>query len=658
MTNQIDHNAVNVIKGLIMDGTRKANSGHPGGAMSSSDYLYILFKDYLKFNPEDDQWFDRDRFVLSAGHESMLLYSILCMCGYLNIEDLKAFRQLASRTPGHPEHHMTPGVEATTGPLGQGLGMSVGMAVAESFLRTKLGSDICDHFTYTLVSDGDLQEPIALGSAALAGGWGLGKLIVYYDSNKIQLAGPTNRADCSDYKKIFEAFCWQVIEIDGHDHDQIGKAINAGRMDDQRPTLIIGHTTMARGSATLEGSEDTHGAPFSPEEIAKTKENLGLPVNEDFYLPQDVLDHFQRRFTKLTDNAEAWKRKLDDALSSSEEIAQFWRFINSDSESRDLNLPQFEPGQKIATRKAFGSCLNNLMESMPNLMGGSADLDPSNQTVKFRESAGIFHNLNNPSGRYLPFGVREFPMGAILNGMALHGGVQGFGATFLVFSDYVRNALRMAALQMLPVVHIFTHDSFYVGEDGPTHQPIEHISSLRLIPNFNVLRPADAQESKLCLEIAFSQTKTPSAVMLTRQGVPALDLEKYPQVKQGVKRGAYILKDAENPQAIIIATGSEVHLALEAAEALSSAAIRVVSAPCLEIFEAQDDEYKESVLPGSIRKRFAIEAGSGNIWYKYVGLDGYVYSLDRFGESAPGNVLAEEFGFTDEKFTQFVRERI
>ncbi len=658
MTNQIDHKAVNVIKGLIMDGTRKANSGHPGGAMSSSDYLYILFKDFLKFNPEDDKWFDRDRFVLSAGHESMLLYSILCMCGYINLDDLKAFRQLGSRTPGHPEHHMTPGVEATTGPLGQGLGMSVGMAVAESFLRSKLGSEVCDHFTYALVSDGDLQEPIALGSAALAGGWGLGKLIVYYDSNKIQLAGPTDRADCSDYKKIFEAFCWQVIEIDGHDHDQIGKAINAGRVEDQRPTLIIGHTTMARGSASLEGSEDTHGAPFSPEEIVKTKENLGLPVDEHFYLPQDVLDHFQERFTRLTDKAEAWKRKLEDTLSSSEDIAQFWKLINSDPESRDLNLPQFDPGQKVATRKAFGSCLNNLMKSMPNLMGGSADLDPSNQTVKFRESAGIFHNINNSSGRYLPFGVREFPMGAILNGMALHGGVQGFGATFLVFSDYVRNALRMAALQMLPVVHIFTHDSFYVGEDGPTHQPIEHISSLRLIPNFNVFRPADAQESKLCIEMAFSQTATPSAVMLTRQGVPVLDLDKYPQVKEGVKRGAYILKDAENPQTIIIATGSEVHLALEAAEALAPAAIRVVSAPCLEIFEAQDDEYKESVLPGSIRKRFAIEAGSGNIWYKYVGLDGYVYSLDRFGESAPGNVLAEEFGFTGEKFTQFVRERI
>ncbi len=658
MTNQTDHRAVNIIKGLIMDGTRRANSGHPGGAMSSADFLFILFKEFLVFNPENDQWFDRDRFVLSAGHESMLLYSLLCMSGFLSMDDLKAFRQFGSRTPGHPEHHMTPGVEATTGPLGQGMAMSVGMAVAESFLRSRLGKEVCDHFTYVLVSDGDLQEPVSMGSAALAGGWGLGKLIVFYDSNKIQLAGPTERADCSDYKKIFEAFCWQVIEIDGHDHDQIRKAITAARMEDQRPTLIIGHTIMAKGSATLEGSEETHGAPFSPEEIARTKEILGLPVEQDFYLPQDILSHFQERFPSLVEKAEIWRRKLDDVLRGSDEKAGFWNFINSDPAARNLELSEFESGQNIATRKAFGTCLDKLMNSLPNLLGGSADLDPSNQTVKFREGAGLFHNITNPSGRYLAFGVREFPMGAILNGMALHGGVTGFGATFLVFSDYERNALRMSALQMLPVLHVFTHDSFYVGEDGPTHQPVEHISSLRLIPDFYVFRPADAQETRFCLELALGQTKTPSALLLTRQGVPVMDLKKFPQVIDGVRRGAYILKDVQDAEIIIIASGSEVHLAKEAAAMLAPARIRVVSAPCLEIFDAQEDDYKEKVLPAKIRKRFAVEAGRGNIWYKYVGLDGYVYSLDRFGESAPGKVLAREFGFTAEQFSRFIQDRI
>ncbi|WP_028574236.1 transketolase [Desulfonatronovibrio hydrogenovorans] len=658
MTKELDYKVVNIIKGLIMDGTRKADSGHPGGAMSSADYLYILFREFLDFNPEDDQWFNRDRFVLSAGHESMLLYSVLCMSGFLTLDDLKSFRQWGSRTPGHPEHHMTPGVEATTGPLGQGVGMSVGMAVAESFLRANLGSEICNHFTYVLASDGDLQEPISLGSAALAGGWGLGKLIVYYDSNKIQLAGPTDRADCSDYKKIFEAFCWQVIEIDGHDHDQIRKAITAAKTEEQRPTLIIGHTVMAKGSASLEGSEKTHGAPFSPEEISQTKARLSLPQDKEFYLPQDALDHFQDRFSSLIQKADHWKHRLDEVLRSSEEKTRFWNFIHAAPESRHLDFPDFEPGQNIATRKAFGSCLNALMDQLPNFLGGSADLDPSNQTVKFREGTGIFHNVTNPSGRYLPFGVREFPMGAILNGMALHGGVIGFGATFLVFSDYERNALRMAALQKLPVLHIFTHDSFYVGEDGPTHQPIEHISSLRLIPDFYVFRPADAVETKLSLGIALAQTKTPSALMLTRQGVPVLDLDKFPQVATGVEKGAYILKDVQDPEIIIIASGSEVHIAMEAASILAPSRIRVVSAPCLELFEAQDDEYKETILPGHVRKRFAIEAGRKDIWYRYVGLDGYVYGLDRFGESAPGKVLAEKFGFTAKQFAEFVKKRI
>jgi transketolase len=650
---QIDLKSVNVIKGLIMDTVHASNSGHPGGAMSSADFAYVLFREFLNFDPADAKWFNRDRFVLSAGHESALLYALLTLRGILTVDDLKAFRQFGSKTPGHPEHDMTDGVEATTGPLGQGFAMSGGMAVAETFLRAYLDAETAGHYTYALVSDGDVQEPIFLGSAALFGQWGLGRLIAYYDSNKIQLAGPTCRVDCVNYKALFESMHWQVIEIDGHDHAEIRKAILAAQAETARPTIIIGNTTMAKGCATMEGSENTHGSPLPAEEITATKAKLGLP-EEEFHLPEDVLNHFRRRFTELAAARAAWDKALAAKLADPD-FATRWKNATQPVSERTLEWPEFETGASVATRKAFGACLNAMMEQLPTLMGGSADLDPSNQTEKFRVTAGIFNATTNPAGRNLCFGVREFPMGAILNGLALHGGIVPFGATFLVFSDYERNAIRMSALQHLPVLHVFTHDSFFVGEDGPTHQPIEHVSSLRLIPNLLVLRPADARESAACMAVALKQKSRPSVLVFTRQGLPVLDLPQ--PLEEHVAKGAYVVRDPEGaaPEMLLLASGSEVHLAVEAAKALPELKIRVVSVPSMELFDEQSPEYRESVMPRAIARRVAIEAGRSDIWYKYVGLDGKVWGINQFGASAPAGVLKEKYGFTAANLVEFIK---
>ncbi|SDN79663.1 transketolase [Desulfonauticus submarinus] len=646
----LDVKTVNVIKGLIIDAIDQAKSGHPGGAMSSADFGYVLFKDFLKFDPQNPKWFNRDRFILSAGHESMLLYSLLTLIGFLSIEDLKSFRQWKSKTPGHPECDLTPGVEATTGPLGQGFSMGVGMAIAEAFLRSKLGENICNHFTYVLASDGDLQEPVVLGSASLAGKWNLGKLIVFYDSNKIQLAGPTKRCDCTDYNTLFKSFNWQVLEVNGHSHSEIKNAILQAQKETSKPTLIIGHTIMAKGCATLEGSEKTHGSPLSPEEIKATKKKLGLPEHK-FYLPKDVLEHFRSRFSELTTEVREWEKNVSNLSKEKKELFN----LITDGEKHSFTLPDFPEDKPLATRKAFGMCLNALTDQLPNLLGGSADLDPSNQTVRFRERVGLFNALTNPEGRYLAFGVREFPMGAILNGLALHGGIIPFGATFLVFSDYERNALRMSALQKLPVLHIFTHDSFYVGEDGPTHQPIEHISSLRLIPNMLVFRPADANETKYCFKEALAQKSRPSILLFTRQTLPILNEKIYPQIQDGVRKGAYILKEPkQKPEIIFIATGSEVHLALEVANKLELP-VRVISMPCMELFKEQPQSYIQSLLPSDIEKRIAFEAGRTDIWHQFIGLKGTVLGINHFGASAPANILAEEYGFTVSKALNFVQ---
>ncbi|GAB6038711.1 transketolase [Fundidesulfovibrio butyratiphilus] len=655
----LDRLAVDSIKGLVMDGVRKANSGHPGGAMSSADFAYVLFKDYLRFDPDDANWFNRDRFVLSAGHESMLLYSLLAFSGFLSVDDLKRFRQWKSRTPGHPERHATPGVEATTGPLGQGFSMAVGMAAAETMLRARLGGDIVNHHTYVLASDGDLQEPVCLGSASLAGLWGLGKLIVYYDANKVQLAGPTSRCDCANYKKVFEGFCWRVLEVDGHDRQAIGEALETARFDQEHPTLIIGHTTMAKGTANREGDFKTHGEPLPPEEIAATKRKMGLPEDKEFFIPAEALDHFRVRFPELRQNAVQWKRTFESRFEKDQEFEKTWRAIKREPANRTFSWPTFEPGTKLATRAAWGKCLDSLVEQMPLLVGGSADLDPSNQTMKFRQVTGDF-SCETPLGRNLPFGVREFPMGAVVNGIALHGGLVPFGATFLMFSDYERNALRMSALQELPALHVFTHDSFHVGEDGPTHQPIEHTSSLRLIPNMLVLRPADAGETAVCLEIALTQKTRPSCLLLTRQNLPVLDPKTYPSVTDGAKRGGYVLRDAAGgaPELILVACGSEVSLALETADLLSDLKIRVVNMPSMELFEEQPEDYKRQVLPPNVTARVAMEAGRPEMWYRYVGLDGLVIGLTHFGDSAPASELAKHYGFTPDQVAARIREHL
>ncbi|MDR3640460.1 MAG: transketolase [Humidesulfovibrio sp.] len=657
-----DQLVVNTLRGIIMDASRAANSGHPGGAMSSADFASVLYSEFLNFDPDRATWFNRDRFVLSAGHESALLYGLLHLAGFIDADDLAGFRQLGSRTPGHPEHDVTPGVEATTGPLGQGFAMAVGMAVAESFLRAKLGKNVVDHHTYVLTSDGDMQEPVVMGAASLAGLWGLGKMIAYYDSNKVQLAGPVSRVDKTDYAKVFAAMGWHVQEVDGHDRDQIRVAIKKAQAQKKKPSLIIGHTMMAKGAATREGDFGTHGEPLAPEEIAATKTGMCLNQGACFEVPPAAKAHFQVRFPELKKRAKAWQEALGRKLQKADaEFLAFWKAMNTGRSELALTMPEFEPGKKIATRQAWGACLNVLKDALPTLIGGSADLDPSNQTAKFRDAVGIY-GADNPTGRNLSFGVREFPMAAILNGLALHGGVIPFGATFLTFSDYCRNAIRMSALQKLPVLYVFTHDSFHVGEDGPTHQPIEHVASLRLIPDLIDLRPADATETALCLDVALRQPHMPSCIFLTRQGLPVLDPKEYPAVAAGVQKGGYVLKDcAGTPELILMASGSEVSLALEAAALLESEApgrkIRVVSMPSVALFEAQKPEYKESVLPSAVRKRVAIEAGRVEGWYRYVGLDGLALGLDHFGESAPAGKLAEKYGFTAPTVARKIRER-
>ncbi|WP_243363605.1 transketolase [Fundidesulfovibrio terrae] len=654
-----DRLAVNVIKGLIMDQSRKANSGHPGGPMSSADMAYVLFKEFLNYSPDDAEWFNRDRFVLSAGHESALLYALLAFRGLLTMDDLKAFRQWKSRTPGHPEVHVTPGVEATTGPLGQGFSMAVGMATAECMLRARLGQDICEHFTYALASDGDLQEPVALGSASLAGRWGLGKLIVLYDANQIQLSGPTKVCDCANYKTVFEGLCWHVIEIDGHDHEAIRKAIAQAKAETKRPTLIIGHTVIAKGTATREGDFETHGSPLPAEEIAATKKKLGLPEDKSFYLPEEAVEAFRARVPELRAMAAGWNKTFEAKLDKDQAFQDLWRTVKRNPGNRSFSWPAFESGTKIATRSAWGKCLEALIDQLPILVGGSADLDPSNMTAKFRDKVGNFSSCE-PLGRNLSFGVREFPMGAIVNGIALHGGLVPFGATFLTFSDYERNALRMSALQHLPALHIFTHDSFHLGEDGPTHQPIEHVSALRLIPNMLVMRPADARETALCLETALKQTSRPTCMMLSRQNLPVMDPTAYPAVLEGAKKGGYILRDAPGgkPDLIILASGSEVPMALAAAEALTERKVRVVNMCCMELFDEQPQLYKDEVLPPECICRVAVEAGRPELWYKYVGCGSLVLGITHFGDSAPADLLAEKYGFTAENLIKLVRERI
>ena len=642
-----DHFSISVIKGLVMDAVRKANSGHPGGAMSSADFIYILFKDYLKFDPKDPEWFDRDRFILSGGHMSMLQYSVLHLIGWMKLSELKKFRQFGSSTPGHPEVEI-PGVECTTGPLGQGFAMGVGMALAEAYLSDIISIDnedsgaLVDHFTYVLATDGDLQEPVALGSAAIAGHLGLNKLIVYYDANDAQISGKVSRSDSVNYATVFEGLGWNIQEIDGHDHSAMHFAIETAKVMD-KPSIIIGKTIMAKGAVNMEGDHNTHGAPLPQDEIDLTKQSLGLP-NKNFYVPSEAIEHFSYRFSDLSNESNNWK-KMYKEYSNNSELKDLITSTIAGKIISEFDIPDFNSGDMLATRKAFGAVLDSIAKDLPQLVGGSADLEPSNYTGNFAEMYGDFKKTNK-SGRNIPFGVREFPMAAIMNGMALHGGIIPFGGTFLVFSDYEKPALRLAAIQKVRVIHEFTHDSFYVGEDGPTHQPIEHIMSLRAIPDFKVYRPADAKETASCMKLAIKDKTTPSALLLTRQGVPILGGTQN-QNEANVSKGAYALIDCEgNPEIILLATGSEVSLAIEVANKLEGKKIRVISMPCWEIFNVQTDEYKKALIPERGNLKVSIEAGITNGWEKYIGSNGLAIGIDHFGSSAPASDLASEFGFT------------
>lgn len=660
--NKHKKDSINTIRTLSMEAVEAAQSGHPGMPMGMADVAYILWTKFLKHNPKNPEWVDRDRFILSAGHGSMLLYSLLHLTGYdLPLDELKNFRQLNSLTPGHPETGHTAGVETTTGPLGQGLATGVGMAMAEAFLAAnfnKEGHTIVDHYTYAIVSDGDLMEGISHEAASLAGHLKLGKIIYLYDSNKISIDGDTDLSFSDDTRKRFKAYGWHVQRINGHNHEQIEDAISNARKVTDQPSLIECKTTIGFGSPNKEGTAASHGAPLGADEIKLTKEKLGWPHEEPFTVPQDVYDHMDQT-EKGQEQEEAWNKTCADYQQNHPEDAeQFHSFINRElSLNWEEVLPTFEADAKgLATRKSSGAVLQELADAIPNLIGGSADLTGSNKTAL--EGKEIF-SAQNYAGRYVHYGVREHAMAAALNGMGLHKGVIAFGGTFLIFSDYNKPAIRIAALTKAPSIFVFTHDSIGIGEDGPTHQPIEHLAALRATPNVMVLRPADANETAWAWKAAIENSEGPSLLALTRQALPTLDRTKYADAS-GVMKGAYILKEADSgqPEAIIMSTGSEVHIALEAAKELETKGIstRVVSMPCQELFDQQDKQYKNEVLPPEITARVSIEAGTTFGWHKYTGSEGAVIGLDRFGVSAPCEQAYEALGLTSEKVTSAVEQ--
>ncbi|MBU0755364.1 MAG: transketolase, partial [Planctomycetes bacterium] len=632
------------IRCLAMDAVEKARSGHPGMPMGCADFAALLWGKILKHNPKNPAWPDRDRFVLSAGHGSMLLYAVLHLSGYdLTVEDLKSFRQWGSKTPGHPEVGVVPGVETTTGPLGQGFANGVGMAMAEAMLAARFNTGnrrVVDHFTYGIVSDGDLMEGVSAEAASLAGHLKLGKLIYFYDSNRISIDGPTDLSYSDDVAQRFEGYHWHVQRVDGHDLAAMEKAIAAAQRETSRPSIIIGRTHIAKGSPNKQDTSDSHGAPLGEEEIKLTKKAMGWDPEKTFFIPEPVKTFFEARLPRGADAQEKWEKQVDEMHRADPELGKKWQAFMERALPGNLAdlLPEFDRAKPVATRAASGSVLNALARNVEQMVGGSADLAPSNKTRLKGEGTigpGEF------SGRNFHFGVREHAMGSIMNGMALHGGFIPYGGTFLVFADYMRPAIRVAALCGLPVIYVFTHDSIFVGEDGPTHQPIEHLAALRAIPDLAVIRPADATETGQAWIEALKRAHGPTALILTRQGLPILDPDRY--AKPDLPRGAYILKaeSKKAPDLILIASGSEVALALDAAEDLEKGgkSVRVVSMPCWELFEEQTKDYREKVLPKSCKARLAVEAGSSMGWHRYVGQEGATVTIDHFGASAPASEL-------------------
>ncbi len=665
MSTNIEQLAINTIRTLSIDAIEKAKSGHPGLPMGAAPMAYALFTDFMNHSPKNSKWFNRDRFVLSAGHGSMLLYSLLHLCGYdVTIDDIKNFRQWKSRTPGHPEVLDTDGVEATTGPLGQGIAMAVGMAMAEAHLAAKYnrqGYPIIDHYTYSLVGDGDIMEGISHEAASLAGHLGLHKLIVLYDSNDISLDGDLNKAYSDDIKKRFEAYHWQVLRVDdGNDVEAIRDALRQAKENKTQPTLIEVKTIIGYGSPNKAGSSKAHGAPLGEEEVKLTKAYYGWS-HEPFYVSEEVYAHFKEKVQQRGEQLESeWNELFQSYKEAYPQLASELELaINNElPEDYAKDVPVYEAGKDVlATRVASSDAINTFAKTVPYLFGGSADLASSNNTMI--KDADDFQK-DNYAGRNIWFGVREFAMGAMLNGMALHGGLKVYGGTFFVFSDYLRPAIRLSALMKTPVTYVFTHDSIAVGEDGPTHEPVEHLASFRAMPNVSVIRPADANETIAAWQLALESKDKPTLLVLTRQGLPTLDvpLEK---VREGVRKGAYVISDAkERIDAILIATGSEVNLAIEAQKELykQNIDVRVVSMPSWDLFEKQPDSYKEEVLPSSIEKRMSIEMASSLGWERYVGKDGKILSVDKFGASAPGNIVVKEYGFSVENVVNEVKDLI
>ncbi|TFJ94745.1 transketolase [Lentibacillus salicampi] len=656
MSETIEQLSINTIRTLAIDAVENANSGHPGLPMGAAPMAYTLWTDFMTHNPGNSKWFNRDRFVLSAGHGSMLLYGLLHLSGYdVTIDDLKSFRQWDSRTPGHPEVHHTDGVEATTGPLGQGIAMSVGMAMAEAHLAATYNQDgmpVIDHYTYALVSDGDLMEGISHESASLAGHLKLGKLIALYDSNDISLDGELNRAFSDNTEERFKAYGWQVLRVeDGNDLSEIRRAIKEARENTDQPTLIEVKTVIGYGAPNKSASAASHGAPLGEDEVKLTKGHYGWE-HEDFHVPDEVYADFRTKIAEDGAKAEqnwndlltAYKEKYPDAGVELEHAIQ-----GELPENWDQNLPVYNPQDDAkATRATSGDVLNEVSKTVPYLFGGSADLAGSNKTTIKNEED---FSRSNYAGKNIWFGVREFAMAAAANGMALHGGIKPYAGTFFVFSDYLRPALRLSAIMNNPVTYVFTHDSIAVGEDGPTHEPIEQLASLRAVPGLSLIRPADGNEVREAWKLALESNDKPTALVLTRQGLPVLEDTKE-KAHEGVQKGAYVVSETakDSPDALLLATGSEVQLAVKAQVALRDKGIgvNVISMPSWDRFNEQSDAYKNKVLPPNVRKRLAIEMASPFGWERYTGDQGDILAIDRFGASAKGNKVVEEYGFNVE----------
>lgn len=660
MFNEKDQLAIDTIRALSIDAIEEANSGHPGLPMGAAPMAYTLWTRHLNFNPQSKDYFNRDRFILSAGHGSALLYSLLHVSGSLELEELKQFRQWGSKTPGHPEFRHTDGVEVTTGPLGQGFAMSVGMALAEAHLGGKFNKDdinVVDHYTYVLASDGDLMEGISHEAASFAGHNQLDKLIVLYDSNDISLDGELNKSFSEDVKQRFESYGWNHILVkDGNNLEEIDNAITKAKQQNG-PTLIEVKTIIGYGAPNVSGTNGVHGAPLGTDERKLTFEAYGLDPEKRFNVPEEVYEIFQTTMLKrANEHEDEWKEKLETYTEKYPELAEEFKLAISGKlpENYKDELPKFSSDHNAATRADSGEIIQAISKSVPSFFGGSADLAGSNKS-NVKEATD--YNPNTPEGKNVWFGVREFAMGAAVNGMAAHGGLHPYGATFFVFSDYLKPALRLSAIMGLNATFIFTHDSIAVGEDGPTHEPIEQLAGLRAIPNMNVIRPADGNETRVAWEVALESKQTPTSLVLTRQNLPYLDVDEE-TVEEGVRKGAYVVFETETkPEYLLLATGSEVSLAIEVAKDLDKQGkgVRVVSMPNWFAFEQQTDEYKESVIPKELTKRVAIEMASPLGWHKYVGTEGKVIGIDGFGASAPGDLVVEKYGFTKENILNQIR---